>query len=106
MNEGAFIGLSQSAGDEAPVEEKVPHNARDSQTEPKRGQVSSMVWELYTNEKDAHMKIACVCQHCGHQIVHRKKSERAVFAFAEMQSFSKRNDVIRPNQSTGLVQKC
>ncbi|KAH9273187.1 hypothetical protein BASA83_004476 [Batrachochytrium salamandrivorans] len=50
------------------------------------------------------MKIACVCQHCGHQIVHRKKSERAVFAFAEMQSFSKRNDVIRPNQSTGLVQ--
>ncbi|KAH6577113.1 hypothetical protein BASA60_004192 [Batrachochytrium salamandrivorans] len=65
MNEGAFIGSSQSAGDETPVEEKVPHNARDSQTEPKRGRVSSMVWELYTNEKDAHMKIACVCQHCG-----------------------------------------
>ncbi|KAH9269267.1 hypothetical protein BASA83_008629 [Batrachochytrium salamandrivorans] len=63
MNEGAFIGSSQSAGDETPVEEKVPHNARDSQTEPKRGRVSSMVWELYTNEKDAHMKIACVCQH-------------------------------------------
>ncbi|KAH9268926.1 hypothetical protein BASA83_009059 [Batrachochytrium salamandrivorans] len=36
MNEGAFIGSSQSAGDETPVEEKVPHNARDSQTEPKR----------------------------------------------------------------------
>ncbi|KAH9273907.1 hypothetical protein BASA83_003903 [Batrachochytrium salamandrivorans] len=44
------------------------------------------------------MKIARVCQHCGHQIVHRKKSERAVFAFAEMQSFSEGNDVTRPNQ--------
>ncbi|KAH9275232.1 hypothetical protein BASA83_002467 [Batrachochytrium salamandrivorans] len=65
-----------------------------------------MVWELYTNEKDAHMKIACICQHCGNQIVHRKKSERTVFAFAEMQSFSEGNDVIRPNQSTGLVQQC
>ncbi|KAH6573283.1 hypothetical protein BASA60_006122 [Batrachochytrium salamandrivorans] len=31
-------------------------------------------------------------------IVHRKKSERAVFAFSEMQSFSGSNGVIRPNQ--------
>ncbi|KAH6567017.1 hypothetical protein BASA62_006354 [Batrachochytrium salamandrivorans] len=44
------------------------------------------------------MKIACVCQHCGHQIVHRKKWERTVFASAEMQSFSEGNDVIRLNQ--------
>ncbi|KAH6572360.1 hypothetical protein BASA60_006674 [Batrachochytrium salamandrivorans] len=101
MNKGAFIGSSQSAGDEAPVEEKVPHNARDSQTEPKRGRVSSMVWELYTNEKDAHMKIARVCQHCGHQIVHRKQSGTSNFAFAEMQSFSEKQMMLSdPTKST------
>ncbi|KAH6583300.1 hypothetical protein BASA61_008082 [Batrachochytrium salamandrivorans] len=42
------------------------------------------------------MRIACVCQHCGHQIVHRKKSERAVFAFAEMQSFSEAMMLLDP----------
>ncbi|KAH6566281.1 hypothetical protein BASA60_009540 [Batrachochytrium salamandrivorans] len=96
MNEGAFIGSSQSAGDETPVEEKVPHNARDSQTEPKRGRVSSMVWELYTNEKDAHMKIACVCQHCGHQIVHRKKSERAISHLLRCNPFLKEMMLLDP----------
>ncbi|KAH9266681.1 hypothetical protein BASA83_010356 [Batrachochytrium salamandrivorans] len=96
MNEGAFIGSSQSAGDEAPVEEKVPHNARDSQTEPKRGRVSSMVWELYTNEKDVHMKIACICQHCGHQIVHRKKSERAISHLLRCNPFLKEMMLLDP----------
>ncbi|KAH6571036.1 hypothetical protein BASA60_007375 [Batrachochytrium salamandrivorans] len=96
MNEGAFIGSSQSAGDEAPVKATVPHNARDSQTEPKRGRVSSMVWELYTNEKDVHMKIACVCQHCGHQIVHRKKSERAISHLLRCNPFLKEMMLLDP----------
>ncbi|KAH6591400.1 hypothetical protein BASA61_004910, partial [Batrachochytrium salamandrivorans] len=96
MNEGAFIGSSQSAGDEAPVEETVPYSARDDQTGPKQGRVSSMVWELYTNEKDAHMKIACICQHCGHQIVHRKKSERAISHLLRCSPFLKEMMLLDP----------
>ncbi|KAH9274446.1 hypothetical protein BASA83_003077 [Batrachochytrium salamandrivorans] len=96
MNEGAFIGSSQSAGDEAPVEETVPYSARSDQTGPKQRRVSSMVWELYTNEKDAHMKIACICQHCGHQIVHRKKSERAISHLLRCSSFLKAMMLLDP----------
>ncbi|KAH6570837.1 hypothetical protein BASA62_004139 [Batrachochytrium salamandrivorans] len=99
MNEGAFIGSSQSAGDEVPVEETVSYSARDDQAKPKRGRVSSMVWELYTNKGDAHTwGLLAFANTVGNQIVHQKKSERAVFASAEMQSFFGSNDVIRPNQ--------
>ncbi|KAH6561367.1 hypothetical protein BASA60_011510 [Batrachochytrium salamandrivorans] len=106
MNKGVFIGSSQSTGDEVPVEEKVPHNARDSQTEPKRGRVSSMVWELYTNEKDAHtwgsLEFAntVVTRLC----IERNRNEQ--FRIAEMQPFLKAMMLLDPTKSTGLVQQC
>ncbi|KAH9274527.1 hypothetical protein BASA83_003163 [Batrachochytrium salamandrivorans] len=80
------------------LEATVPYSARNGQAGSKQGQVLSMVWELYTNEKDAHMKIACVCQHCGHQIMHRKKSERAISHLLRCSFLSESNDVIRLNQ--------
>lgn len=42
-----------------------------------KGRPRADVWELFTESPNPQRLVSCVCRHCGVEVAHRKKSERA-----------------------------